>query len=108
MTMALRFSHKKADEVPQPPKRGKISEALAAVMRELERVAPDMVLEIETGDEKAIRATKLMITRAGAELGTPVRHWHQGTKVYARPADVITERGRKQRSERANLGDRRD
>ena len=106
--MALQFSHKKAGEVPQPRQRGKVSDAVAAVMRELERVAQDMVLEIETGDEKAIRATKLMISRAGEELGTPVRHWHKGTKVYARPVDPITERGRKQRSERANLGDRRD
>ncbi len=74
--MALQFSHKKAGEVPQPRQRGKVSDAVAAVMRELERVSHDMVLEIETGDEKAIRATKLMISRAGEELGTPVRHWH--------------------------------
>ena len=106
--MALQFTLKKADEVPQPRRRSKVSETVAALMRELERVAPDMVLEIETGDKKNIRATKLMISRAGEELSTPVRHWHQGTIVYARPVDLITERGRKQRSERANLGDNRD
>jgi hypothetical protein len=85
-----------------------VSQSLAALIGELNRLAPDMVLEIETGDEKAIRATRLLITRAGNELGTPLRHWQVGTKVYAKPADVITERGRKQRTERANLGDHRD
>ncbi|HLF76603.1 MAG TPA: hypothetical protein VJB57_03860 [Dehalococcoidia bacterium] len=106
--MPLQFTHKKAEEVPAKKATGKVSAALAALMREMTKLAPDMVLEIETGDEKAIEATKMLITSAGNELGTPWQHWHQGTKVYTRPADPITERGRKQRSERANLGDRRD
>lgn len=106
--MPLQFTHKKAEEVPAPRPPGKVSQALAALIREMTKLAPDMVLEIETGDEKAIRATRMLVTRAGNELGTPLRHWQVGTKVYAKPTDVITERGRKQRSERANLGDRRD
>jgi len=65
-----------------------------------------MVLEIETGDEKAIRATKMLVTRAGNELGTPWQHWHIGTKVYAKPIEATKQR--RQRSDRANLHDYRN
>jgi hypothetical protein len=106
--MDLKFTHRKAEEVPARTVSGRVNQALAALIREMTKLAPDMVLEIETGDEKAIRATKAMITRAGKELGTPWRHWHEGTKIYARPTDPITERGRKQRTERANLRDKRN
>jgi hypothetical protein len=106
--MSLKFSHKKSEEVPPPSASGKVNEMFVALMNEMNKLAPGMVLEIETGDEKAIRATKVMITRASTQMGTPWRHWHVGTKVYTRPTDPITERGRKQRSERANLRDKRN
>ena len=104
--MPLQFSHKKAHEVPQPGPASRVTEALSAIMREMARVAPGMVLEIETGEEKKIRATKMLVTRAGNELGTPWQHWHAGTKVYAKPMEAT--RRRKERSERANLSDYRD
>jgi hypothetical protein len=75
-------------------------------MKEMARVAPGMVLEIETGDEKAIRATKLLVMRAGNELATPWRHWHAGTKVYAKPIEAT--KLRRQKSDRANLHDYRN
>jgi hypothetical protein len=75
-------------------------------MQELTRIAPGMVMVIETGDEKAIRATKTLITRAANELGMPMRHWHAGTEVYAKPVKA-TQMGI-ERSERANRGDHRD
>jgi ketosteroid isomerase-like protein len=106
--MDLVFTHRKSKDVPSPNRSGKVNQALTALMREMTKLAPDMVLEIETGDEKAIRATKAMITRAGKEFGTPWLHWHEGTRVFTRPSDPITERGRKQRSERANLRDNRN
>jgi len=101
----LQFSHKKAHEVPQPGPASRVTEAVSAIMREMARVAPDMVLEIETGDEKTIRATKMLVTRAGNELGTPWRQWHVGTKVYAKPMEAT--KLRRERSERANLSDHR-
>ena len=105
--MPLKITHRKADEVPpQPSLSGRVNDVLAEIMRELTKLAPGMVLVIETGDEKVIRATKTLITRAGKELGMPMRHWHSGTEVYAKPA-AEAARG-KQRSERANLGDFRD
>ena len=105
--MPLKITHRKADEVPpQPSLSGRVNDVLAEIMRELTKLAPGMVLVIETGDEKAIRATKTLITRAGNELGMPMRHWHSGTAVYAKPA-AEAARG-KQRSERANLRDLRD
>ncbi len=105
-SVPLQFSHKKAHEVPQPGPASRVTEAFAAIMREMARVAPDMVLEIETGDARTIRVTKMLVTRAGSELGTPWRQWHVGTKVYARPMEA-TER-RRERSERANRADHRN
>ncbi|HLF09181.1 MAG TPA: hypothetical protein VI789_07530 [Dehalococcoidia bacterium] len=103
--MPLSFTHRKAHEVPPPAGGGRVNRDLESIINELTRLATGMVLEIETGDEKAIRATKALITRAGQQLGTPMRHWHAGTKVFAQPTN---RRMRKQRSERANLGDHRE
>jgi len=105
--MPLKITHRKADEAPPPPAlSGRVNHVLREIMRELTKLAPGMVLVIETGDEKTIRATKTLITRAGNELGMPMRHWHSGTEVYAKPAAIAARR--KQRSERANRGDLRD
>jgi hypothetical protein len=102
----LQFSHKKAHEVPQPARASRVSEAFSAIMKEMARVAPDMVLEIETGDERELRATRMLVTRAGCESTTPWRQWHVGTKVYAQPMEATKRR--RGRSERANLFDYRD
>lgn len=102
--MPLIFTHRKASEVPMPVTAGRTNRDLESIIREITKLASGMVLEIETGDEKALRATKGLITRAGKQLGTPMRHWHAGTKVYAQPA---SRQMGKQRAERANLGDRR-
>jgi hypothetical protein len=64
-----------------------------------------MVLEIETGDEGALRATRMLVTRAGAQSGTPWQQWRVGTKVYAKPGEVTKRR--RERSQRANLSDHR-
>ena len=103
--MPLQFSHKKAHEVPEPGPASRVTEAFSAIMKEMARVAPGMVLEIETGDERAIRATRMLVTRAGSQSGTPWRQWHVGTKVYAQPMEATKRR--RERSERANLSDYR-
>lgn len=104
--MPLKFSHKKAHEVPQPGRASRVSEAFSAIMNEMARVAPDMVLEIETGDERELRATRMLVTRAGCESMTPWRQWHVGTKVYAQPMEATKRR--RGRSERANVFDYRE
>ncbi len=104
--MTLKITHRKAAEVPSPPPTSRMSQALAEIMRELTRLAPGMVLVIDTGDANTIRATKALITRAGKELAIPVRHWHSGTEVYATTSAAAPRR--KQRLDRANRGDFRD
>ncbi len=100
----MKISHRRAEDVPAPPARsGAVNQVLTEIMRELRRIAPGMVMVIETGDEAAVRGTKVLITRAGRELGIPVRHWHNGTEVYAKPIGIGP--ARKPRSERANRGD---
>ncbi len=101
---ALRITHRKAEDVPAP--RRNRNALLAEIMRELKRLAPGMVMVIETGDEATVRGTKVLITQAGRELGIPVRHWHAGSEVYARP--VAFGPVRKTRVERANRADFRD
>jgi hypothetical protein len=54
-----------------------------------------MVLEIETGSEKAVRGAKMDVTRASTQLGTRWQHWHIGTKVFAKPAGEIRRRCRR-------------
>jgi len=103
--MPLQFRHKKAHEVPQPGRGSRVTEAFTAIMNEMARVAPDMVLEIETGDARAIRATRMLVARAGSESGMPWRQWHVGTKVYAQPMEETKRR--RDRSARANLSDHR-
>ena len=52
-----------------------------------------MVLAIETGDAKAVRGTKLLISKASNQLGTKWQHWHFGKTVFAKPAEAIRRRG---------------
>ncbi len=103
--MALKITHRKESEVPKPGASGRVNQALVDLMNEMGKLATGMVLEIETGDEKAIRATKMLITRAANQMETPYRHWHVGTKVYAQPVHQAPKG--KQRAERGNLGDNR-
>ena len=61
----------------------------------------DELMVIDTGSVNTIRATKALKTRAGNELGVPVRHWHVGTEVYARPEPYGHGPGRKGESRRS-------
>jgi hypothetical protein len=86
--MPLKIRHVKEGEAPKPPSRYKPSRDLVAVKGEMLKLSKGMVLEIETGSEKAVRGTKTLVTRAAKDLGTRWRHWHVGTKVFAKPAQV--------------------
>ena len=97
--MPLRITHRKEDEVPTPSSSGKINEDLVAIKSEMARLASGMVLEIEAGSEKAVRGTKLLVTKASNQLGSQWRHWNVGTKVFAKPAEAIRRRGRRKKIE---------
>ena len=71
------------------------SQDLIYLKNEMSKLGGDMVLEIETGNEKAVRSTKVLITKAAKELDTRWRHWHVGSKVFARPIDGINARKRR-------------
>ncbi len=83
--MSLRMRHVKEQEAPKPPSTGKTGMELIAIKDEMLKLGKGMVLEIEVGSEKAVRGTKTLVTRASKELGTRWRHWHVGTKVFAKP-----------------------
>ncbi len=97
--MPLQFSQKKADEVPAPGSGGKVNQELVALKSEMAKLGSGLVLEIETGSEKGVRGTKMLVTRAASQLGTKWRHWHSGTKVYAQPEDGAKRRGRPKKGE---------
>ena len=97
--MPLKISHRKAGEVPTPTSSNKVNEDLATIKNEMVKLATGMVLEIEAGSEKAVRGTKIMITKAANQLGARWRHWHVGTKVFARPLETIRRRGRRKKTE---------
>ena len=93
--MTLRISHRKEDEVPSASGSGKVNEDLLAVKAEMARLMPGMVLEIEAESEQAVRSTKMLVTKAAGQLGTPWRHWNVGKKVFARPMEATRRRGRR-------------
>jgi hypothetical protein len=93
--MPLKITHRKEEEVPRPTAAGRINENIEAIKAEMLKLGQGMVLEIETGSERAIRGTKALITRASRELGAKWRHWSQGTKVFARPAESVPRRRRR-------------
>lgn len=98
--MPLRITQKKEGEVPTPTASGKVNEDLLALKEEMQKLASGMVLEIETGSEKALRGTKMLITRASNQLGTRWRHWSVGTKVFAKPVGEVRRRvGRRKKAE---------
>jgi hypothetical protein len=86
--MPLRFKHVKQEEAPKPSSTGKANKELFAVKSEMMKLGKGMVLEIETGSEKGVRGAKTLVTRASKELGAKWKHWHVGTKVFAKPAQA--------------------
>src|SRR5438046_3776269 len=97
--MPLRFSQKKEEDVPRPGSSGKVNLDLLAIRDQMTKLASGMVLEIETEGEKAVRGTKMLVTRAANQLGTRWHHWNVGSKVFAKPADAIRRRGRRKKTE---------
>lgn len=98
--MPLRITHKPEGEVPKPGRTGRVNENLVALKAEMVKLGQGMVLEIEAGSERAIRGTKALVTRASKELGTRWRHWHLGTKVFARPVEQVRRRrGRRKKAQ---------
>ncbi len=51
-----------------------------------------MVLEVQTGAGRSVRGIKMLITRAGNQIGRSFRHWHEGTRVFAQPKGVVRRR----------------
>jgi hypothetical protein len=88
----LRFSQRKPEEVPTPSASGKVNQDLLNLKNEMSKLAAGMVLEIETGSEKAVRGTKTLVTKAAKQLGTPWKHWSVGTTVFARPVEAVRRR----------------
>jgi spore cortex formation protein SpoVR/YcgB (stage V sporulation) len=93
--MPLKITHRKEDEVPTPSAMGRVNEDLETIKSEMRKLAPGMVLEIDVGTQKAVRGTKMLVTRASAQLGSRWQHWHFGTVVFAKPAGEIRRRGKR-------------
>ena len=91
--MALKFAHRKQEDIPTPTSAGKVNEDLAGLKAEMQKLASGMVLEIEAGSEKAVRSTKMLVTRAGNQLGNKWHHWSVGSKVFAMPREMVARRG---------------
>lgn len=91
--MTLKITHRREEEVPSPNSSAESNANLAAIKDEMRRIATGTVLEIEAGSERAIRGTKMLVTKAAMQLGTQWRHWNVGTKVYAKPAEQGRRRG---------------
>ena len=90
--MPLRISHKREEEVPTPNSTGKVNQDLMELKEEMRKLGSGMVLEIEAGSEKAVRGTKLLVSKGAKQLGANWRHWSVGTKVFAKPAEMIRRR----------------
>jgi TusA-related sulfurtransferase len=92
--MPLKITQRKAGDVPSASSSGKVNEDLVPLKIEMTKLATGMVLEIETGSEKAVRGTKMLVTKAAKELGTQWQHWNVGTTVFAKPREAVRRRGR--------------
>ena len=97
--MPLKISQRKAGDVPTPSASGKVNQDLIALKNEMSKLASGMVIEIEAGSEKAIRGTKMLVTKAAKQLGAQWRHWSIGSTVFARPMEAVRRRGRKPKSQ---------
>ena len=92
--MPLKITQRRQEEVPMPSASGKVNPDLLTLKNEMSKLASGMVLEIETGNERAVRGTKMLITKAANQLGKRWKHWNVGSTVFARPSEEI-RRGRK-------------
>ena len=97
--MSLKFAQRSPQEVPSPGSTGKVNLELLAIKNEMAKLGSGMVLEIETDSISTVRGTKMLITKAARELGTPWRHWHAGSSVYAQPVDATKKRGRPRKTD---------
>ena len=97
--MPLQITHRKEAEVPGRSS-GRVNEDLTRIKDEMSRLTAGMVLEIETGSDKAVRSTKMMVTKAAKELGSQWRHWSEGTKVFAKPESSTRRRGRPRKTDK--------
>src|SRR5207248_5802225 len=61
--MAIQITHRKEDEVPTPGAFGRVNEDLEKLKAEMRNLGAGMVFEIETGNEKAVRGAKMLITK---------------------------------------------
>jgi hypothetical protein len=93
--MPLKITHREAQDVSARTTTGNANAELYQLKMEMSKLAPNMVLEVDTGEARSVRGTKALITRASKQLGRPFVHWHQGTKVYAKPAEAPRRRGRR-------------
>ncbi len=97
--MPLKFTHRKQEEVPSPSSSGKVNEDLVALKDEMQKLPAGMVLEIQTEGEKAVRGTKMLITRAATQMGKEWQNWSVGSKVFAKPKEMLTRRGRPKKTD---------
>ncbi len=96
--MPLQIRQVKESEAPRPSARGRINEDVQQVKSEMMKLGSGAVLEIEAGSERAVRGVKTIVTRASKELGKGWRHWHVGTKVFAKPDGRSRRPGRPRKS----------
>ncbi len=97
--MPLKFTHRKQEEVPSPSSSGKVNQDLVALKDEMQKLPAGMVLEIQTEGEKAVRGTKMLITRAANQMGKDWQHWSVGSRVFAKPKEMLARRGRPKKTD---------
>src|SRR5438445_12599371 len=83
--MPLQIRHVSEREAPRPTARGAVNEDVEQVKSEMMKLGRGAVLEIEAGSERGVRGVKTLVTRASNQLGNRWRHWHVGSKVFAKP-----------------------
>ena len=98
--MPLKFAQRKQQDVPTPSAAGKVNYELVSLKNEMSKLSAGMVLEIDAGSEKSVRGTKMLVTKAANQLGTPWQHWSVGSTVFAKPKVGPRRRGRKPGSAR--------
>ena len=98
--MPLKFTQRRQQDVPIPSAAGKVNYELVSLRNEMSKLSSGMVLEIDAGSEKSVRGTKVLVTKAANQLGTPWQHWSVGSIVFAKPKGAVRRRGRRPRSGR--------
>jgi hypothetical protein len=97
--MPLKITHRKEQDVPAAVGNSEGNAELSQLKMEMSKLGPGMVLEVDAGDARSVRGTKGLITRAGKQLGRPFVHWHQGSMVYAKPAEGRRGAGRPRKAQ---------